>query len=283
MIFFFLSLFLYEFPGATGAKYSYGLFTKTTTAEDSDKKDTTTTTLVAVATFSAHRNIKRGPQKEKFRSHELLRYCSQRDTRVIGGISKLCSHFIKMHKPNDIVTCIDRDFGDGSGWHKMGFHTVDQMEPIVMAISQQQHTNHTNNNRRHLVGAGILPEEECLSTDNNKNNKKERRMGLPIETLKHLQTSESAQESFEILANASFYPLFDAGVERLIKIVSHPKDTDIIKDTKNILFNNSNSTAVCELYEQSTPKYTNDYYSSNQGITHMLKYASVLKIKKIDN
>ena len=98
--------------GATRAKYYYGLFERCPQGN---------LVAVAVATFSSRRKVFR--KDRIYRSHELLRYCSLRDTTVVGGISKLCKKFIQEAAPDDIVTVVDRDWGCGSGWHSMSFET----------------------------------------------------------------------------------------------------------------------------------------------------------------
>ncbi|KAJ1445690.1 hypothetical protein M885DRAFT_400611, partial [Pelagophyceae sp. CCMP2097] len=97
--------------GAIRAKHKYGLFSRATSARGAR--------LVAVATFSPRRHVRRGGVV--FRSHELLRYCAERDGAVVGGITKLLAAFSKDHRPDDIVTVVDRDFGSAAGWEKIGF------------------------------------------------------------------------------------------------------------------------------------------------------------------
>ena len=94
--------------GATKAKHNYGLFVGG--KDKSGRNDSNEEELVAVATFSAKRKIVR--LGNPHRSHELLRFCSKRDSNVVGGISKLIKAFVKEKSPDDIVTVVDRDWGD---------------------------------------------------------------------------------------------------------------------------------------------------------------------------
>ena len=65
---------------ATKARYYYGLFLPTKSNEEEE-------ILVAVATFSSKRNVRRGNRET--RCFELLRFCTRVDGNVVGGITKL--------------------------------------------------------------------------------------------------------------------------------------------------------------------------------------------------
>ena len=86
-------------------KYKYGL--------EKDKQ------LVAVMSFSKGRQIVR--KNVLFNSFELLRFCNKLDTTVVGGFSKLLSHFIIAQNPDDIMTYVDSDWSDGQSFLAMGF------------------------------------------------------------------------------------------------------------------------------------------------------------------
>lgn len=214
--------------GPTKAKYYYGLFEQES--------------LVAVATFSSRRKVQR--MDRPFKSHELLRYCSQRNATVIGGISKLCKKFIGEVQPDDIVTVVDRDWGDGSGWHSMCFETVSVMDPLVMMVNPNE-----PGVRRHLVGAGIQ-NDNVIS--------KKGRMGLPTNVLLKIDSMTNSDDVMKELVKENFFPVYDTGVERLLKIVSNQNKDECVKG----------------LWQQSHPKYASAYYANNTGITSLLQYAS---------
>ena len=72
--------------------------------------------LVQVMTFSKERFNKAGE-----RDYEIIRMCSLKEHKVIGGASKLFSSFINSnHKPNRIKTFVDYSKGNGSVYRKMG-------------------------------------------------------------------------------------------------------------------------------------------------------------------
>jgi hypothetical protein len=242
--------------GAIKAKYSYGLFAKNNQTEagtssanelvDGDE------VLVAVATFSSRRHVQRGTRIH--RSHELIRFCSRRDGTVVGGITKLLSAFVKDCAPDDIETVIDRDWGVGStGWHPLGFETVAIMPPVVMAISANDGT------RRHLVGAGIKPEEFSVPSTGSLSTRQDR-IGLTAAALEELASIEGYDDALNCLDHHGFHPVHDAGVERLLMILPS-KGAD------------GQQQSVTQAWKSSTPNYAAEYYSSNAGINALLRNA----------
>ena len=237
--------------GATRAKYYYGLFVSGRNKKGlspqsppppQQHNDNDDDELVAVATFSNRRKVRRNGAL--YRSHELLRLCSKRDTHVVGGISKLLRAFATDgHRPDDIVTIVDRNWGGGAGWHAVGFTTVGILDPIVMVVSP-----HEVGVRRHLVGAGIRPENTVESG----------RMGVPHRVWKELNQTSCPREARAVLARHQYYPVYDAGVERLFLVVN----------------NNNNHTHPLELWQNSQPSYPLSYYSNNTGITSLLQEAA---------
>lgn len=78
--------------------------------------------LIALMTFG----------KPRFNSEyqfELVRYCSKLNTNVIGGAGKLLKHFIKLYKPNNIISYSDKRWGRGNLYKKLGFTKVSDTKP----------------------------------------------------------------------------------------------------------------------------------------------------------
>jgi len=254
--------------GATKAKHNYGLF-----VGDKNKKGSNNANeeeLVAVATFSARRKIIR--MGKPHRSHELLRFCSRRDSNVVGGISKLIKAFVKEKAPDDIVTVVDRDWGDGSGWHSIGFHTVATMDPIVMTLQTSVEADESRHSQRyHLVGAGIKSATilnkngNATGTANSTYLEKKDRIGLSTDILQELDSLDSIEDVLDTLSNHGHFPVYDTGVERLMKVMScdgSEKDSETMK------------TTISEMWQNSKPTYAKEYYSPNLGITTLLNHAS---------
>lgn len=239
--------------GATGVKYAYGLYTKVSAKEKESK-------LVAVATFSNKRKIKRA--SADFHSYELLRFCTEMDCTVIGGLSKLIAAFVKEIARTkvedcddetgiDIVTSIDRDFGTNS-WPN--FACMDVMNPLPMFVG-------IDGIRRHAVGVGLTPLENGEDIVNNMSPSMLLRVGLPLQLTDELEQCNSGDEEadhscWDVAEKFGFRPVFDAGVERLMLIIEGGRDIDLKSETT--------------LWNVSTPKFVTDHYSPNIGIEEMI-------------
>jgi len=101
------------------AKYRYGLFR--------EEK------LVAVAAFSRSCPIQSGGIT--YKSHELVRYCSLLNTTVVGGMSKLISHFELEKYPEHLMTYVDKEWSDGRTYKKLGFKAVANTSPQKFWLS----------------------------------------------------------------------------------------------------------------------------------------------------
>lgn len=88
--------------GKVGSKVAYGLMYENE--------------LVALMTFGK-------PRFNKNHDWELLRYCTSIGINVIGGASKLLSHFRKLHLGN-IISYADYRWSDGNLYEKLGFTKV---------------------------------------------------------------------------------------------------------------------------------------------------------------
>lgn len=83
--------------------------------------------LVAVATFGQLMHKKYEAQGKW--SGELIRFCNKKHTTVVGGLSKLLNHFIKLHKVDDVMTYADKDWSDGKSYLGLGFEKVGETKP----------------------------------------------------------------------------------------------------------------------------------------------------------
>jgi len=209
---------------ATKARYYYGLY---------DLDDI----LVAVATFSNKRKIQVGSVKS--RSVELLRFCTRANDTVVGGISKLTKSFINDHNQPDIpidylITVVDRDWGPGDGWHSIGFSTLHVMSPLLMLVK--------DGIRHHLVGAGVSDKKDTKTQLG--------RLGVEKYVLKELESITNHDEALKCLEDNMYYPVYDAGVERLIMAVPKSK--------------------TFETRSSIIPSYGASYSSNNTGISSLL-------------
>jgi hypothetical protein len=103
-------LFLNEhhMMGATKSAYNFGLFYHNE--------------LVAVATFSKGRKMDRLPSH--LRSYELIRFCTKFGVTVSGGLSRLVVHFCTLRQAGDVMTYINRQYGNERSFISAGFIKV---------------------------------------------------------------------------------------------------------------------------------------------------------------
>ncbi|MGN0190148.1 MAG: hypothetical protein ACI39U_00680 [Candidatus Cryptobacteroides sp.] len=96
--------------GSASCRYCYGLFRRRITGQSEkasqphgdvapDREDGS---LVAVACFSNARRWNKGGRI--ITSYEWVRYASDSDTRVVGGMGKLLNAFVEDRRPDDIMT-----------------------------------------------------------------------------------------------------------------------------------------------------------------------------------
>ena len=261
--------------GSTRAKFNYGLFLKnksntcTKIGKEEDDKY-----LIAVATFSPRRHVNRHGSDRMYRSHELIRYCAKKDEIVVGGITKLLAKFCREFAPDDIVTCIDRDFGDGGGWQKIGFEKVQVMPPLVMTVGRNLNDSRNGSMqliRKYLVGAGV-------GTSNNKVLSRKGRPGIDSSTFSELNHAQNHTQATQTLLKHDLFPVFDTGVERRMLIVQRSKlknHADFKREElglQDIIINDD--TSVCDIWNDSSPSFPNHYYSPNRGIELLLQAAS---------
>lgn len=77
--------------------------------------------LVQVASFNKPQNLgKARIQNDKY-DYEFVRGCSLPDTNVIGGVSRLFKHFIKLYNPNSILSYVDWNLFNGKSYKECGF------------------------------------------------------------------------------------------------------------------------------------------------------------------
>lgn len=128
----------YHIYGNTKAKYRYGLYRLRATGTN-EIGMSESATLIAVATFSAPRQIARNnlstftsPLNDAptISSCEWERYASLPEYRVIGGMGKMLKHFINEQHPDGIMSYADLEWSDGDVYSKLGFQKM-EVRPAV--------------------------------------------------------------------------------------------------------------------------------------------------------
>jgi hypothetical protein len=126
--------------GFASSYYKLGLF----------KKDE----LLAIATFSKGRKMNRLPEGKK--SFELIRFCNASGITVVGGLSKLLKHFIKLTDAGDIMTYIDKDQSEGKAFIKLGFKLHSESEPIAFKVDKNSQKRTNQNITNHDIEMQVV-------------------------------------------------------------------------------------------------------------------------------
>jgi hypothetical protein len=98
--------------------------------------------LVSIMTFSKTRY-------NKNYEWEMVRFCTKLNTSILGGASKLLTHFEKTYKPKTLITYADKRYSTGVLYQKLGFKLSHHTQPnyfywkstgeIITRISAQKH------------------------------------------------------------------------------------------------------------------------------------------------
>lgn len=121
------------------SKHRYGLYYKNE--------------LMQIITFGKLRRATGRVHKNN--SYELIRSCNKINTVVVGGVSKLFSHFIKKHNPEYILSFANRDFSDGNMYEKIGMQFYDYTD-VGYFYSNGSRREHRYNFQKHkLVEMGF--------------------------------------------------------------------------------------------------------------------------------
>lgn len=70
-----------------------------------------------------------GNSRFKDSETELIRSCSLLNTNVVGGLSKLVSHYVREYKPEELVTYCDRRFFNGKSYLSTGWQLLGETRP----------------------------------------------------------------------------------------------------------------------------------------------------------
>ena len=111
----------YHLMGYAASAYHLGLFLK-------DE-------LIGMVSFSKGRKMNR--LKADQRSFELVRFCCKEGITVTGGLSKLIAYFVQEKKPGDIMTYIDKQFGEGKSYITCGFKKHSDTAPQQFLINKK--------------------------------------------------------------------------------------------------------------------------------------------------
>lgn len=117
--------------------------------------------IVAVACFSNTRLMKRiAPD---YRSVELIRFATLIDFTVMGGFTKLLKHFIKLVRPNDVMSYADRDWSLGNAYEYSGFQLVSVTPPAEIGLDKEKMIRYFSHRIPNFELNKIKPDEESVA------------------------------------------------------------------------------------------------------------------------
>ena len=93
--------------------------------------------LRSVMCFSKKRRSMIGNKIKDDSEWELTRFCTELNTIVIGGASKLLKYFIKIYKPTNIVSYASHDISNGSLYETLGFECVSEFNNSYWYIDKK--------------------------------------------------------------------------------------------------------------------------------------------------
>lgn len=112
--------------------------------------------LVSVMTFSPTRNVL-GREGKTENEWELVRYCNKLSTSVVGGASKLFSHFIKNMNPQTVYTYANRRWSSGNMYYKLGFTFDGNTDPGYWYFFKNKRVHRYTLRKDVLVAMGCDP------------------------------------------------------------------------------------------------------------------------------
>lgn len=81
------------------------------------------------------------PRYNKNYEWELLRLCTHKDYKVVGGAERLFKYFIKTYKPNSIISYCDFSKFNGDVYNRLGFKQKGNIIP----------SKHWSKNNKHIT------------------------------------------------------------------------------------------------------------------------------------
>lgn len=82
---------------------------------------------------------------------EIIRFANTLNKTVVGGASKLWSHFIKAHKPKNVLTYADRRYSTGNLYKKLGFELSGVTSPNYFWHNKSGEIIHRYESQKHKL------------------------------------------------------------------------------------------------------------------------------------
>ena len=116
--------------------------------------------LVSVMTFSK-------PRFNKRYEYELIRFCSLKNTSVIGGANKLLKYFIRKYNPKSIISYANRRFSNGSIYETLGFKKIGASAPNYFYFKDSTELESRNKYQKHKLKSLLSDFDPNLSEAEN--------------------------------------------------------------------------------------------------------------------
>lgn len=136
--------------GYIASKICYGLYYKHSNGKEY---------LVSLMSFGNYRTIMGSKNHEGW---ELYRFCNKINFSIPGAASKLFKHFLKIYKPNEIISYANRRWSTNNEhilYNRLGFVFESYTTPNYHYIKQQKLVNRFNYRKDILVSKYSCPEE----------------------------------------------------------------------------------------------------------------------------
>ena len=111
------------------------------------------TELISIMTFDNNE----GRNKMELGGWNLSRFCSKKNTKVIGGASKLLKYFIKNCDPKRLISFSDKDWSTGDLYYSLGFKLVNELKPDYKYIIDSKRVNKQRLTKKKLISKGKDP------------------------------------------------------------------------------------------------------------------------------
>ena len=112
--------------------------------------------LVSIMVFGKKRKSVNGASSDDV--YELYRYCNKKNIQVIGGASKLFTHFVKNYNPIQIESFSSNDISDGGLYKILGFAKEPKISRSYWYINSTMHRMHRFSFRKsELIKQGCDP------------------------------------------------------------------------------------------------------------------------------
>lgn len=115
--------------------------------------------LVSVMTFGKRKITKGNAEME------IIRYCTKNGIKIIGGASKLLSHFLKDTKCKKLKTYSDNSISDGNVYKKLGFKFIKETKWNYWYLDCKNKSKllHRSNFMRHKLNTNLTEKEEMYN------------------------------------------------------------------------------------------------------------------------